>query len=900
MTRRSTDSAGSTSRRSSIANRVLSEISNTTSNRSSNASSISPGVKRLSTGQRVSSAIQHFQRITSGSSASAQSFTASSHPSISRPFQVERNGVLLDQEQHPSPTDSYHSSMLPPTVHENNDDEYEDDTDHTSYSRRASTSVRSNRFSTAPTEVDSINANRYSTASAYGEPAVYHPSSSDSAQNSQFQLSSSPTKSSSSDDTGYEPHAAADKRVSQLSTCTTGSSASSRGHKHKTHVGPWRLGRTLGRGSSGRVRLAKHSKTGKLAAVKIVPKSASFEDPANPESQARGKDAAGLPYGIEREVIIMKLIEHPNVMGLYDVWENHGELYLILEYVEGGELFDYLIRKGRLDEREAVHYFRQIILGVDYCHKFNICHRDLKPENLLLDKHHNIKIADFGMAALEATGKMLETSCGSPHYASPEIVAGKTYHGSQSDIWSCGVILFALLTGHLPFDDENIRNLLMKVQTGKFQMPSDLSIHAKDLIWRILKINPEDRITAEEILSHPLLRKYPSKDANANISRAPTVPVHHPINSREEVDVEIVKNLQTLWHGEDREVIIDRLLSPELNPEKTFYCLLMKYRHDHIDDSSSAENTPRTSPHQNRRKQSIGNNAMVKQPAKPAAALQRQTTPTRVSRHKKTASKGSVRSIASSHRKRGVDFSHVSKKVQGSTSTPSIKSQNSIQRRPQQPEYEPPLPESSSMLIAAIDQLSQSMAREPSSISAAKEQSRSIINAQRPQVDQTRVPVPGPVPRTAVPRRNPPVLETKKTPMVLEDYANLSSPVEQIPGLRLDYSVRSAKEQKSRPGTAATLPEDDEVRKISAEFAASLCETMFNFGGPSTRNVSDSSTESQPRTVSTSSEASTASTAPTSVGGRTPVMADAEFGKDTTGPLRLNLSGIWWITTESG
>lgn len=146
--------------------------------------------------------------------------------------------------------------------------------------------------------------------------------------------------------------------------------------------------------------------------------------------------------GIEREIVIMKLIEHPNVLRLIDVWETRSELYatlfapfiptshtslhfsyLIMEYVPGGELFDYLVKKGKLGADEALHYFQQIISGVDYCHRFNICHRDLKPENLLLDSERNIKIADFGMAALERSGKLLETSCGSPHYASPEIVS---------------------------------------------------------------------------------------------------------------------------------------------------------------------------------------------------------------------------------------------------------------------------------------------------------------------------------------------------------------------------------------------------------------------------------------------------------------------------------------------
>jgi serine/threonine protein kinase len=171
--------------------------------------------------------------------------------------------------------------------------------------------------------------------------------------------------------------------------------------------------------------------------------------------------------------------------------------YLLLEYVEGGELFDYLVSRGRLDVTEALTYWRQIISGVDYCHRFNICHRDLKPENLLLDKEKQIKIADFGMAALELNNgtSFLETSCGSPHYASPEVVSGKQYHGNASDIWSCGVVLFALLTGRLPFDHENMSELLGKVKSGKFEMPRSIPAESKDLLARILVVNPAQRIT---------------------------------------------------------------------------------------------------------------------------------------------------------------------------------------------------------------------------------------------------------------------------------------------------------------------------------------------------------------------------------------------------------------------
>ncbi|GME66749.1 unnamed protein product [[Candida] boidinii] len=408
-----------------------------------------------------------------------------------------------------------------------------------------------------------------------------------------------------------ESVANANKRLSQASN-------TSNKRKSENRIGPWKLGRTLGKGSTGRVRLAKHSVTGELSAVKIIPKSIIKNDDDddndrddNDQDQSHNNnnnsnkkknkkkrnqkiDQNGLPYGIEREIIIMKLISHPNIMGLYDVWENQNELYLVLEYVEGGELFDFLIRNGRLTEGQAIFYFRQIIKGVQYCHQYNICHRDLKPENILLDNDHNIKIADFGMAALETKQKLLETSCGSPHYASPEIVTGKNYHGSPSDVWSCGIILFALLSGHLPFDDPNIRKLLLKVQTGRFHMPSSLSADAKDLIWSMLRVDPTQRIKINEILNHPLLQKYPESvtntndtknDANTNNSPLEKIDLSQPVL---EIDKDILNNLQTLWHGLPIPDILKNLQNNKINSEKMFYHLLSKYKKDHINDSDNS------------------------------------------------------------------------------------------------------------------------------------------------------------------------------------------------------------------------------------------------------------------------------------------------------------------------
>jgi serine/threonine protein kinase len=248
----------------------------------------------------------------------------------------------------------------------------------------------------------------------------------------------------------------------------------------------------------------------------------------------------------------------------------------VLEFVEGGELYDFIVQRGRLPEHEAVEYFRQILSGLSYCHRFGICHRDLKPENILLDKEHNtIKLADFGMAALQPAGSLLNTFCGSPHYASPEIVKAMKYNGEKTDIWSCGIILFVLLTGRLPFDEENVRRLLKKVAFGRYIMPTGLSEEAKDLIFRMLQVDPGVRICMDEIWEHPLMHKYevvggPAGGRSLAMDRwggAPPPPtpqqVGRPVKRKDEIDAEILRNLCTLWHGEKEEVIVQRLLSRE-------------------------------------------------------------------------------------------------------------------------------------------------------------------------------------------------------------------------------------------------------------------------------------------------------------------------------------------------
>lgn len=254
-------------------------------------------------------------------------------------------------------------------------------------------------------------------------------------------------------------------------------------------IGNYRLGKKLGVGSFGKVKLADHVPTGKKVAVKILNRQ-KIRDQQMEEK-------------LKREIKILKMCHHPHIIRLYEVIETATDVYVVTEYSSGGELFDYIVESGRLSEGEARRFFQQIISGVEYCHKHMIAHRDLKPENLLLDENSNVKIADFGLSNCMRDGWFLKTSCGSPNYAAPEVISGKLYAGPEVDIWSCGVIVYALLCGTLPFDDESIPYLFRKIKGGIYILPSYLSDTSKDLISKMLVTDPLKRINIDEIRRHP-------------------------------------------------------------------------------------------------------------------------------------------------------------------------------------------------------------------------------------------------------------------------------------------------------------------------------------------------------------------------------------------------------------
>ncbi|XP_004554382.1 serine/threonine-protein kinase MARK2 isoform X6 [Maylandia zebra] len=249
------------------------------------------------------------------------------------------------------------------------------------------------------------------------------------------------------------------------------------------HIGNYRLLKTIGKGNFAKVKLARHVLTGKEVAVKIIDKTQ-----LNSSSLQK----------LFREVRIMKMLNHPNIVKLFEVIETEKTLYLVMEYASGGEVFDYLVAHGRMKEKEARAKFRQIVSAVQYCHQKCIVHRDLKAENLLLDADMNIKIADFGFSNEFTLGNKLDTFCGSPPYAAPELFQGKKYDGPEVDVWSLGVILYTLVSGSLPFDGQNLKELRERVLRGKYRIPFYMSTDCENLLKKFLILNPSKRGSLEQ------------------------------------------------------------------------------------------------------------------------------------------------------------------------------------------------------------------------------------------------------------------------------------------------------------------------------------------------------------------------------------------------------------------
>ncbi|XP_073331332.1 serine/threonine-protein kinase MARK2 isoform X14 [Pagrus major] len=322
------------------------------------------------------------------------------------------------------------------------------------------------------------------------------------------------------------------------------------------HIGNYRLLKTIGKGNFAKVKLARHVLTGKEVAVKIIDKTQ-----LNSSSLQK----------LFREVRIMKMLNHPNIVKLFEVIETEKTLYLVMEYASGGEVFDYLVAHGRMKEKEARAKFRQIVSAVQYCHQKCIVHRDLKAENLLLDADMNIKIADFGFSNEFTLGNKLDTFCGSPPYAAPELFQGKKYDGPEVDVWSLGVILYTLVSGSLPFDGQNLKELRERVLRGKYRIPFYMSTDCENLLKKFLILNPSKRGSLEQIMRDRWMNVgYEEEELKPYIEPMPDY------KDPRRTDI-------MLQMGFSQEEIQDSLVNQKYNDVMAAY-LLLDYRNSELDE----------------------------------------------------------------------------------------------------------------------------------------------------------------------------------------------------------------------------------------------------------------------------------------------------------------------------
>uniref|UniRef100_A0A0D9XDS3 non-specific serine/threonine protein kinase n=1 Tax=Leersia perrieri TaxID=77586 RepID=A0A0D9XDS3_9ORYZ len=289
--------------------------------------------------------------------------------------------------------------------------------------------------------------------------------------------------------------------------------------ERKLVLGRYELGRMLGQGTFAKVYYARDLKSGESVAIKVIDK-------------ARLRRTEGMVEQLRREISIMRLVRHPNVVGIREVLASRARVFVVMEYARGGELFAKVSR-GRLTEEHARRYFQQLIAAVSFCHGRGVAHRDLKPENLLLDEEGKLKVTDFGLAALPEQLRhdgLLHTQCGTPAYVAPEVLRKRGYDGAAADIWSCGVVLYVLLCGFLPFQHENYAKMYQKIFKAEYQIPPWVSGDARRLIGRLLVVDPAKRITVPEIMRMAWFRK-------GFVPPIPTSPVSPP-KKWDDVDID--------------------------------------------------------------------------------------------------------------------------------------------------------------------------------------------------------------------------------------------------------------------------------------------------------------------------------------------------------------------------
>lgn len=325
-------------------------------------------------------------------------------------------------------------------------------------------------------------------------------------------------------------------------------------------IGNYILSKTIGKGTFSKVKLGHHIPTQQKVAIKILDK-------------AKIKDDKDLQR-ISREIKILKELRHNNIAQLYETLTSDRHIYIIMEYIEGGDLFEHIFSKTRLNEAKTAALFNQLISVIDYIHKLGIVHRDIKPENILLTATHSeIKLVDFGLSNSYQQGSLLSTACGSPCYASPEMILGKQYNGLSSDLWSCGVVLYCMLVGKLPFDDEDIKVLYRKIITGSYWVPDYLSPQCNHFLNHLLEINPDKRMTIHEIFNHPFIASNSAQFIDRGII----------IGTDEiKIDFGLVKEIKDLYCPSNKNItektIVSYLQSNNHNNITTMYYLALNQK----------------------------------------------------------------------------------------------------------------------------------------------------------------------------------------------------------------------------------------------------------------------------------------------------------------------------------
>ncbi|OHT02990.1 hypothetical protein TRFO_29749 [Tritrichomonas foetus] len=297
--------------------------------------------------------------------------------------------------------------------------------------------------------------------------------------------------------------------------------------KPPTSIGSYQFKGQIGTGAFSSVYLSHHDDINKYFAIKVIQ-----------------KDRISTPSLLKRfetEIRINQQLHHPGIVELYDILQNDQFYYLIMEFCPNGELFQLIVGHKHLTEREARPIFKQIVEAMAYVHRMGISHRDLKPENLLIDQFGNVKISDFGLSRFVKSDGLVDTPCGSPCYASPECISGKPYDGRATDMWSLGVILYAMVTGHLPWTKKAQKELFQQIRKCEYQMPSFLSKDCKEMIGSLLEKDLDKRLTAETALKHTwLVEGVPRALISASSNRT-----FHKMNNSQNINQNIQTGLNT-------------------------------------------------------------------------------------------------------------------------------------------------------------------------------------------------------------------------------------------------------------------------------------------------------------------------------------------------------------------